>query len=122
MNTLAVKVVKKTKEAEDIYSFELASADGKPLPPFSAGSHIDVQVRPDLVRQYSLCNDPTESHRYLIAVLRDPNSRGGSVAVHDSINEGDTITISEPRNHFPLNQAKHYLLFAGGIGVTPILC
>lgn len=121
-HTIAVKVIKKTREAEDIVSFELASIDGKPLPPFSAGAHIDVQVAPELMRQYSLCNDPTESHRYQIAVLRDPNSRGGSIAVHDSINEGDVITISEPRNHFPLVPAGHYLLLAGGIGVTPILC
>jgi vanillate O-demethylase ferredoxin subunit len=122
MNSITVKVLKKTREAEDIISFELASTDGKRLPPFSAGSHIDVQVGPDLVRQYSLCNDSTENHRYQIAVLRDPNSRGGSIAVHDRINEGDVITISEPRNHFPLIHAKHYLLFAGGIGITPILC
>ena len=122
MNTIAVKVVRKAREADEIFSFELASVDGKPLPPFSAGSHIDVQVGPSLVRQYSLCNDPNENHRYQIAVLRDPNSRGGSVAVHDTIQEGDVITISEPRNHFPLTPAKKYLLFAGGIGITPILC
>ncbi|MET0981480.1 MAG: PDR/VanB family oxidoreductase [Telluria sp.] len=122
MNTLVVKVEKKTQEAQDIVSFELASADGKPLPPFSAGSHIDVHVGAGLVRQYSLCNDSTESHRYQIAVLRDPDSRGGSVAVHENVNVGDLIQISEPRNHFPLAHAGHYLLLAGGIGVTPILC
>jgi vanillate O-demethylase ferredoxin subunit len=122
MNTIAVKVIRKTGEAEDIISLELGSATGAPLPPFSAGSHIDVQIKPGLTRQYSLCNDPTESHRYLIAVLRDPKSRGGSIAVHDSIKEGDIITISEPRNHFPLTPAKRYFLIAGGIGITPILC
>jgi vanillate O-demethylase ferredoxin subunit len=122
MSTLAVKVEKKVREAEDIVSFEFASVDGKPLPPFSAGSHIDVHVSEGLVRQYSLCNDPTESHRYQIAVLRDPNSRGGSVAVHEQIKVGDVIRISEPRNHFALGHAEHYLLLAGGIGVTPILC
>jgi vanillate O-demethylase ferredoxin subunit len=122
MNQLSVKVVKKTTEAEDIVSFELASVDGQPLPAFSAGSHIDVQIRDGLVRQYSLCNDPCEQHRYLIGVLRDPNSRGGSIAVHDEVNEGSTLQISEPKNHFALAQAKRTLLFAGGIGVTPILC
>lgn len=122
MNTIAVKVTRKKKEAEDIVSFELASTDGTPLPPFSAGSHIDVHAGDGLVRQYSLCNDPRETHRYLIAVLRDPKSRGGSVAMHDNVCEGDTIRISEPKNHFPLVQAKRTLLFAGGIGVTPILC
>ncbi len=122
MNTIAVKVVKKTREADDIVSFEFASADDAPLPPFSAGSHIDVHVGPGLVRQYSLCNDPADSHRYQIAVLKDPQSRGGSVAVHDTIAEGDVVQIGAPRNHFPLVPAGRYLLLAGGIGVTPILC
>jgi vanillate O-demethylase ferredoxin subunit len=122
MNTIAVKVIRKNREAEGIASFELASMDGAPLPPFSAGSHIDVHVGDGLVRQYSLCNDPRETHRYLIAVLRDPNSRGGSVAMHERLREGDVISISEPKNHFPLVPAKRNLLLAGGIGVTPLLC
>lgn len=122
MNTLVVKVETKTTEAQDIVSVELASVDGKPLPPFSAGSHIDVHLGEALVRQYSLCNDSGERHRYQIAVLRDPQSRGGSLAVHENIRVGDVIRISEPRNHFPLVHAEHYLLLAGGIGVTPILC
>jgi len=122
MNNVSVKVLKKIKEAEDIISFELASAGNSPLTPFSAGSHIDVQIAPDLVRQYSLCNDPREPHRYLIAALRDPNSRGGSVALHDTVHEGDVIQISDPKNHFPLIHAKRTLLFAGGIGITPLLC
>jgi vanillate O-demethylase ferredoxin subunit len=122
MNTLTVKVIKKTVEAEDIVSFAFASADGAPLPSFSAGSHIDVHLASGLVRQYSLCNDPHESQHYQIAVLKDPQSRGGSVAVHATIQEGDMVTISDPRNHFALEPADHYLLFAGGIGVTPILC
>jgi vanillate O-demethylase ferredoxin subunit len=76
-----------------------------------------------LTRQYSLCNDPAESHRYQIAVLRDPTTRGGSAGMHDGVKEGDVITISAPKNHFPLaHEAKKSLLLAGGIGVTPILC
>jgi vanillate monooxygenase ferredoxin subunit len=122
MNELLVKVVRKAQEAADIVSFELAAQDGGALPPFSAGAHIDVQVREGLVRQYSLCNDPRETHRYLIGVLRDPQSRGGSVAMHEAISEGDLIRISAPKNHFPLVPARRSLLFAGGIGVTPILC
>lgn len=119
---IPVKVLRKTQEAEAIASFELARPDGAPLPGFSAGSHIDVQVPGGLTRQYSLCNDAAEQHRYRIAVLRDPASRGGSVAMHDALKEGDALLISEPRNHFPLVHAKRTLLFAGGIGVTPLLC
>jgi vanillate monooxygenase ferredoxin subunit len=122
MESLAVRVVRKVREAQDIASFELARANDAPLPAFSAGSHIDVQVPGGLTRQYSLCNDSGEQHRYRIAVLRDPASRGGSIAMHDAVHEGDELHISEPRNHFPLHHARRSLLFAGGIGVTPLLC
>ncbi|MBG9387365.1 PDR/VanB family oxidoreductase [Caenimonas aquaedulcis] len=122
MEPLEVKVLRKRREAEGIASFELERADGAPLPSFSAGSHIDVQVPGGLTRQYSLCNDSGEQHRYRIAVLRDPATRGGSKGMHDAVNEGDVIRISEPRNHFPLVHAQRTLLFAGGIGVTPLLC
>ncbi|MDE2416877.1 MAG: oxidoreductase [Burkholderiales bacterium] len=126
--TLQVRVAAKSVEALDIVTLELVAVDGKPLPAFSAGSHVDVmlpggQGGPGITRQYSLCNDPAEAHRYQIAVLRDPASRGGSVAVHDRVNEGDLLQISAPKNHFALaHDAKKHLLLAGGIGVTPILC
>ena len=122
MGQLAVKVLRKKQEAHDIASFELVKPDGSALPGFSAGSHIDVQVPGGLTRQYSLCNDAAEQHRYRIAVLRDAASRGGSTGMHDAVKEGDTLLISEPRNHFPLVHAQRTLLFAGGIGVTPLLC
>jgi vanillate O-demethylase ferredoxin subunit len=120
---LKAQVVAKRDEALDICTFELADPLGNALPQFGAGSHIDVHVRDGLVRQYSLCNDPRETHRYLIGVLRLPDSRGGSAAMHDGIQEGDVIEISEPKNHFPLaHGARRSLLIAGGIGITPILC
>ncbi len=120
---LQVRVARKAQEALDIVTLELVASDGRALPAFSAGSHVDVQLPGGITRQYSLCNDPKETHRYLIGVLRDPASRGGSLAVHDSLKEGDVLQISAPRNHFPLaHEAKKHLLLAGGIGVTPILC
>jgi len=102
-------------EARDIRSYELGRPDGAPLPAFSAGSHIDVHVPGGPVRQYSLCNDAGESHRYRIAVLRDAKTRGGSAGMHDAVKEGDLLTISEPRNHFPLVHAKRTVLLSGGI-------
>lgn len=118
-----VIVARKQAEAEGIYSFELASADGQPLPPFSAGAHIDVHLADGVVRQYSLCNSAAENHRYQIAVLREPSSRGGSQQMHDAVEEGQRLQISAPRNLFELDgQAQKSLLFAGGIGITPILC
>lgn len=120
---LTLKVAAKRTEALDICSFELADVAGGDLPPFSAGAHIDVEVRDGLIRQYSLCNRSGESNRYLIAVLRDPNTRGGSKAMHEDIEEGQLIRVSEPKNHFTLAaHARRSLLLAGGIGVTPILC
>ncbi|NML30395.1 PDR/VanB family oxidoreductase [Paraburkholderia antibiotica] len=120
---LNVVVARRRDEAPGIASFELTSENGQPLPAFDAGSHVDVHLPNGLVRQYSLCNDPRETHRYLIAVLRDEAGRGGSKAVHELVREGERLQISAPRNHFALaQQAPHHLLLAGGIGVTPILC
>lgn len=120
---LRVRVARKESEALDICTFELVDVHGHALPPFSAGSHIDVHLPNGLTRQYSLCNDPAESRRYLIGVLREPASRGGSLTLHDRVNVGDVLEISRPRNHFPLVEgARRSLLLAGGIGVTPILC
>ena len=117
-----VRIGRKTAEAVDICSFELVDPEGRALPPFSAGSHIDVHLPDGLVRQYSLANDPRDTHSYLIAVLRDANSRGGSSGMH-ALEEGATIAISDPKNHFALaHSAQHSILIAGGIGITPILC
>ena len=119
---ITVTVASKVIEAEDIAVFEFADAAGGDLPPFSAGSHIDVEVAPGLVRQYSLCNNPAERHRYMIGVLKDPASRGGSTRMH-ALTEGAYTRISTPRNHFALHPAANRsVLLAGGIGVTPLLC
>ena len=120
---ISVRVARKAVEATDICSFELVAADGTPLPGFSAGSHIDVHLPGGVTRQYSLCNDSQETHRYMLGVLRDPASRGGSQAMHDTVQEGDLLDISAPKNHFSLAaHASRSLLLAGGIGITPILC
>ncbi|MHA6195872.1 PDR/VanB family oxidoreductase [Pseudomonas wadenswilerensis] len=109
-------------EARDIVSLELVREDGGVLPPFEAGAHIDLHLGDGLVRQYSLCNDAQERHRYLIGVLRDAASRGGSRAVHERLRVGQRVTVGEPRNLFALAPGLgRSLLFAGGIGVTPIL-
>jgi vanillate O-demethylase ferredoxin subunit len=121
-DTRVVRVRRIAVEAQDVCSFELADPEGRSLPAFTAGSHIDVQLEDGLVRQYSLCNDPRETQRYLIAVLREPASRGGSAAMH-ALREGQTLRIGGPRNHFALAAgAAHHLLLAGGIGITPLLC
>lgn len=117
-----VLIRSKTLEAANIVSFELEMADKSVLPAFSAGAHIDVHIGPKVVRQYSLLPHPDKEHIYKIAVLKDPQSRGGSLALHESTKVGDKLTISSPRNLFPLSlDNKKILLFAGGIGITPLL-
>jgi vanillate O-demethylase ferredoxin subunit len=119
---LTVRVNSVREEANDIVSFELVCPEGGNLPPAAPGAHIDVHVAPGLVRQYSVCNGPGAQDHYLIAVKREPGSRGGSAGMHEKVKAGDLLTISEPRNNFSLKEgAPHYTLVAGGIGVTPIL-
>lgn len=109
-------------EAEGIASFELRDPRGESLPAFTAGAHIDVHIKPGCVRQYSLCNDPRERHRYVIAVQREDHGRGGSRAMHEEVRIGSVLTIAGPRNHFPLAEgARRHVLLAGGIGVTPMM-
>ncbi len=122
MGELTVRVARVLDEAVDVRSFELRGADGGALPPYTPGSHVDVHAAPGIVRQYSLCGDPRETDRYLIAVKREAASRGGSVAMHERVSEGASLVIGTPRNNFALVPgASHHLLIAGGIGITPIL-
>ena len=122
LELLNVKITRRQVEAEGIVSLEVAPAAGGQLPPFEAGAHVDFHVKPGVVRQYSICNDPRERDRYFFGVLREPESRGGSVAVHEEFQVGKTVTISAPRNNFKLDEsAKTTILLAGGIGITPLL-
>lgn len=119
---MKVRVLDKQYVADDICRFEFGADAATMLPVFSAGAHIDVTAPNGMIRQYSLCNAPAERHRYVVAILRDNLSRGGSVAMHE-IATGDIVEISEPKNHFPLvTDTTHAVLVAGGIGITPILC
>jgi vanillate O-demethylase ferredoxin subunit len=120
---LQVRVTSKVLEADGVAAFAFGTVDGSELPGFEAGAHIDVHVPGGLVRQYSLFDLPGTHREYRIGVLRDPQSRGGSVSLVDQVNEGDVLTISAPRNHFHLDaQRGTSILLAGGIGITPILC
>ena len=119
---LELRLLGKSLIAEDICTFEFADPRGRELPPWSAGAHVDVHIAEGLIRQYSLCGDQRDRHRYRIAVLRCKPSRGGSHAMHDVLQPGDCVRISLPRNHFALApDAGHAVLLAGGIGITPIL-
>jgi vanillate O-demethylase ferredoxin subunit len=120
---MSLRVAKKWREATDIHCFELVDPEGRELPPFTAGAHVDVEVEPGLVRQYSLCNAPHRRDAYQLAVMRETVSRGGSTGLVDKVGFGDMVRVSEPRNHFALEpSARRSVLIAGGVGVTPILC
>ncbi|RZI99218.1 MAG: oxidoreductase [Rubrivivax sp.] len=121
MTLLDLQITRKRVVAQGIVTLELRDPQQRPLPAFTAGAHIDVYIGPQLTRQYSLCNAPDETDRYVLGVLLEPNSRGGSAAMHGRFAEGDTITVSAPRNNFPLASARRTLLFGGGIGITPLL-
>jgi vanillate O-demethylase ferredoxin subunit len=119
--TLNLAVASVAAITPSIRQVELANAEGGALPAFAAGAHIDLALGNGLERSYSLLNDPVETHRYLIAVLRETDSRGGSVFVHDQLRQGDRLTSSEPINNFPINEAgEAHILIAGGIGITPL--
>jgi tetrachlorobenzoquinone reductase len=122
-DTLSVFVHTLRFEAEDIISVELRPVDGGELPAFEAGSHIDLHLPNGMLRSYSLCNDSRERHRYVVAVLKDRASRGGSRCVHEQLRVAMRLAIGVPRNNFPLHEdAAQSVLIAGGIGVTPVLC
>ena len=110
-----------THLAEAINGFELVDPRGRDLPRFEAGAHIDLRIG-SYSREYSLWNSPVERRRYCIAVLREPDGRGGSCHLHDNARVGDFVEVSVPRNNFPLDQtAERHLLIAGGIGIAPIM-
>ena len=121
-DVIEVRVKRICYEAENINSYELIAPTGGQLPAFTAGGHIDLHLPNGMIRSYSLVNNPSERHRYVIAVNKDAASRGGSSFVHDTIRAGDMITIAPPRNNFALREdVEHTILIAGGIGITPLL-
>lgn len=123
VDTLDLIVLGKEAVAVDVVRLTLGSPDAGILPDWQPGAHIDLYLGEDraLIRQYSLCSSPADRHHYEVAVLREPESRGGSSYVVDRLCPGDTVSVSLPRNHFVLVPSPRYVFVAGGIGVTPML-
>jgi ferredoxin-NADP reductase len=118
---LTLRVDARTTGAEGVVVLDLCDPAGADLPTWAPGAHVDLRLPDGLTRQYSLCGDPADRSRWRIAVLREPESRGGSAHVHDALVEGAVVEVRGPRNHFPLVPAPRYVFVAGGIGITPIL-
>jgi len=119
---IQVVVHRVDRQTADITHYELRSVDGQLLPEWNAGAHLDIVVAPEYLRQYSMCGDPADRSCYRIAVLKEPQGRGGSQLMHRIFNEGRRVFVSRPINHFPVysTASKSYLM-AGGIGVTPMI-
>lgn len=109
------------READGVVSVTLEDPEGAPVAEWSPGAHLELVLPSGLVRQYSLCSDPTEKSSYTVAVLREENGRGGSCEIHDIGMVGRILEVNGPRNRFELVDSPSYLFIAGGIGITPIL-
>ncbi len=111
-----------TVDTPDVRAYELCAPDGQALPAFTAGAHVDLHLSNGTVRSYSIVSDQGDRTRYVLGIARDRNSRGGSVHIHDTLESGSPIEVGLPRNRFPLDEgAVESVMFAGGIGVTPIV-
>ena len=119
---MPLRVTRNDRIADGIHMLEFRDAGGRPLPEFSAGAHITIRAPSGLLRKYSLCNAPAERDRYLVAVKREVNGRGGSIDLIDHVKAGDQLMVAPPVNDFGLPQrAQDFLFIAGGIGITPIM-
>ena len=119
---MKVKIERIVDEALDIRSFRLVRSDGQPLDSYEPGAHVDLTGPTGVTRQYSLCSPPQDRRAYLVAVKKEAQSRGGSLALHEQVEEGMELEMGAPRNLFRLDPtATEHVLFAAGIGVTPLL-
>lgn len=118
---MKVRIERIVEEAQDIRSLRLVRCDGQPFDAYEPGAHVDVTGPTGVTRQYSLCSPPDDRAAYLVAIKKEGASRGGSVALHE-VQEGMELDIGAPRNLFRLApEAREHVLFAAGIGVTPLL-
>ncbi|SEB12111.1 PDR/VanB family oxidoreductase [Paraburkholderia sartisoli] len=119
---LRLRVSSIVQETPSIKTFRLVEPDKRPLPAFSAGSHIVLHLTDDLSRSYSLLNSEEDRHVYEIGVACQSDSTGGSKYIHDHLAINDLLAVDEPINSFELaRESDNTVLFCGGIGITPML-
>jgi ferredoxin-NADP reductase len=116
-----LQVLRRETVADGVVTLTLVEPNGADLQEWTAGAHVDLLLTPSLVRQYSLCGSTSNRSEWVVGVLLDPDSRGGSQFVHEEVREGSTVRVRGPRNHFPLVSSPRYQFIAGGIGITPML-
>jgi len=115
---LRLRVAARETVADGVVQLRL---EGRDLPGWEPGAHIDLVLPSGLVRQYSLCGDPADSSSYTVATRLVEDGRGGSREVHEQVRVGTELEVRGPRNRFPLVEAPGYVFVAGGIGITPVL-
>ena len=125
-HSLSLKVEKIVQETPLVKSFVLRSENMETLPAFQPGAHLKIKVKTpgnkESERHYSLLSSPDDKSHYEIGVQLDSNSSGGSLYLHNELSEGDILISETPNNNFPMiKQAKHTIMIAGGIGITPFL-
>lgn len=123
---LVLQVAEIHRETDRIKRFRLRAFDDAALPAITPGAHLPVTLQlktgERVQRHYSILSAPDARGYYDIAVLNEVHSRGGSRHLHESVQVGDQLMVSQPKNEFPLaDSAEHSILIAGGIGITPIL-
>src|SRR6266436_7692545 len=123
MNThpLRLRVQSTTAETAIIRGLVL-TPEGGALPSWEAGAHIRISVPGGGDRPYSLMALPDlPKGCWALGVLREQLSTGGSSFMH-ALKIGDIVRASAPINSFGLHTGNTpAILFAGGIGITPIL-
>jgi ferredoxin-NADP reductase len=116
-----LRVETRQQVAHDVMSLTFVDPQGRRLPPWTPGSHLDLILPTGMTRQYSLCGDRWDPYRYTVSLLRQPDGRGGSEWLHSNIREGDVLEYGGPRNQFHLHPSDNLLFIAGGIGITPLI-
>ncbi|MGK7664095.1 PDR/VanB family oxidoreductase [Marinovum sp. E06] len=121
MENIKMRVEKRRDLTPSIAEFTLVPVGADVLPSFDPGAHITLETPSGAMRRYSLINDGSDPKEFVVAIKREPNSRGGSASMHEQATVGSELTVEFPENDFPLTDVQKYLLIAGGIGITPIL-
>jgi ring-1,2-phenylacetyl-CoA epoxidase subunit PaaE len=93
---------------------------------YKQGQHLTLRAmidNEDVRRSYSICSS-VQDNVLRVAIKRTPGGMFSSWA-NETLKPGMTLDVMPPMGHFnvPLDAAneKHYLAFAAGSGITPVL-
>jgi ring-1,2-phenylacetyl-CoA epoxidase subunit PaaE len=94
---------------------------------YSAGQYLtfEAEINGENVRRsYSLCTYQGTDKSPAVTVKKVPEGRM-STYFNESLKAGDTLQVMPPMGKFTVvpqtNHQKHYVLFGGGSGITPVM-